>query len=181
MADEQSNPTEEWRQITAYGGQYQVSSLGRVRRPLKCGGYKVLKGAFHRAGYPVVCMSWGDGKQVTKCVHVLVCTAFCGPIPNGLTVNHINAIKTDNRPENLEIISRAEQVEHEVLMGLCPKGESHGRAKLTDKNIELIRWLYRSRNRLRGQGHRQIAKRFGISKTQVGRILRMESWRHLAP
>jgi hypothetical protein len=45
-------------------------------------------------------------------VHRLVWEYFNGPIPKGLTVNHINGIKTDNRLENLEVVTQAENNLH---------------------------------------------------------------------
>lgn len=45
-------------------------------------------------------------------------------------------------------------------------GEDHGRAKLTDHEVELIRQLAES-----GMGHREIAVKFEISRGTVGDIV----------
>ena len=49
-------------------------------------------------------------KTQQKSVHQLVAMAFLNHIPCGhkLVVNHINMIKTDNRVENLELITQQE-------------------------------------------------------------------------
>ena len=44
----------------------------------------------------------------TCCVHRLLWETFKGPIPPGMTVNHINHDRHDNRLENLELVSNRE-------------------------------------------------------------------------
>jgi hypothetical protein len=41
--------------------------------------------------------------------HYIVADAFHGPRPKGLTIDHINRKKHDNRPENLKYITQSEQ------------------------------------------------------------------------
>lgn len=49
-----------------------------------------------------------DGQEKSFRVHRLIYLAFHGDIPKGLQVNHINEIKTDNRPENLNLMTPKE-------------------------------------------------------------------------
>lgn len=53
-------------------------------------------------------------------------------------------------------------------------GESHGNAKLTDSDVISIR--LRAAN---GEGHRSIAKDFGVCQTNVSRIVRKAAWAHV--
>ena len=53
-------------------------------------------------------------------------------------------------------------------------GERNGHAKLTDSDIPHIFMLYRN-----GMSQPQIAKSLGISKSNIGRILKQEQWIHL--
>lgn len=43
-------------------------------------------------------------------VHRLVYETFVGKIPEGLQIDHINNVRTDNRLENLQLLSRLENV-----------------------------------------------------------------------
>lgn len=55
---------------------------------------------------------WKNGVKETCTVHRLVYEAFNGVIPEGLQVNHINEIKTDNRIENLNLMTPKENCNH---------------------------------------------------------------------
>ena len=109
-----------FKDIPNYEGMYQVSNLGNVKslpRYRKTGtisnGYitkeKILKKTIFSNGYIIVTLS-NCGKKEKKSVHQLVAIAFLGHKPNGfkLVVDHINNIKTDNRLENLQIITNRE-------------------------------------------------------------------------
>lgn len=102
-----------WQDIEGYEG-YQVSNLGGVRsldRMVKHpkGGLKTVKGKIlkqfiTKKGYKRVHLA-KDGVMKTFFVHRLVYEAFCGEIPDGYEVNHINEVKTDNSLENLNLMT----------------------------------------------------------------------------
>ena len=108
-----------WKDIPNYEGHYQVSSIGRIkslsRNLLKNGKYpyiskeKILKCSSKKGGYIQVSLNINTE---LKCfgVHQLVAMAFLNHIINGHTmvVDHINDVRTDNRVENLQIISQRE-------------------------------------------------------------------------
>lgn len=50
--------------------------------------------------------------------HRMVWQAIHGPIPDGLQINHINGIKTDNRIANLELVTHTENAAHAMRTGL---------------------------------------------------------------
>lgn len=109
-----------WKDTTEFEG-YQVSNLGRVKslkrfRKGKNGSLvtvkeKILKPTINHKGYYKVPLC--KNSKVKKCsVHRLVYEAFNGQIPEGLQVNHINEIKTDNRLENLNLMTCKENVNY---------------------------------------------------------------------
>lgn len=92
-----------------YEGLYEVSDLGRVRslNYRKTGKVRLLNPLLASSGYHQVIL-FKDKKKKQLYIHRLVVTAFRGPIPVGMVVNHINEIKTDNRLSNLEICTIAQ-------------------------------------------------------------------------
>lgn len=101
---------EEWRDIVGYEGLYQVSNLGRVMSLGNgiCNSIrKILKLDKQRQGYMLACL-YKNGVKKKYLVHRLEYEAFYGRIPQGMQVNHINEIKSDNRLENLNLMTPKE-------------------------------------------------------------------------
>jgi hypothetical protein len=86
---------------------YSVSRNGEV---YSWATSRILKQS-NRGGYRVVTLSSG-GVAKTHTVHRLVAKAFLENGENKRTVNHINGIKHDNRVENLEWATYAENERH---------------------------------------------------------------------
>lgn len=115
---------EVWKDIEGYDGAYQVSNLGRVKsvarlttRPCQYGvreyriPEKVLRQRMGTSGYLCVNLHH-DGKQVTEMIHRLVALHFCKGYADGMTVNHIDEVKTNNRADNLEWVTQKENNNH---------------------------------------------------------------------
>lgn len=118
--------SEKWAQIEGYEGFYEVSDQGNVRSVeryvdrLKQGKLqRLLRKSSPLAprtnfkGYREVTLQ-REGTRVHFRVHRLVATAFC---PNGPQehVNHINAVRHDNRALNLEWCTAKHNVAHAIL------------------------------------------------------------------
>lgn len=93
-----------WKTIVGFE-DYQISNLGKVKS-LKYGKERILKPATDEWGYFRVCLNQNK-KQAVKKIHKLVAIAFLNHVPCGmeLVIDHINDIPTDNRVENLQIVT----------------------------------------------------------------------------
>lgn len=91
-----------WKTVEGFE-DYQISNLGRVKS-LKFGRERILKQWIDDKGYCRV-----DLKKNEK-VHQLMAINFLNHKPCGykLVVNHKNLIRTDNRLDNLEIVTARE-------------------------------------------------------------------------
>lgn len=103
-----------WRDVPGYEGLYQASNLGRVRSLDRLvqhnyGGTAVKKGKIltPRRGRAQVTFI-KDGTRSYPLVSRLVYSAFNGPIPKGMQVNHISEDFTDDRLENLNLMTPKE-------------------------------------------------------------------------
>lgn len=169
---------EEWRPVKDCEGQYEVSSLGRVRSPART---VVRGGKVHNLktriflcnvssnsgpGYPVVRL---NGRTIY--VHQLVLETFVGPRPPRHEACHCNGIRTDNRAVNLRWDTPSANQNDRVTHGTSNRGERCGTAKLTESQVvEILRSPERGC---------EIAKRFGISQQAVCNIRKRRIWSHI--
>lgn len=101
---------EEWRDVLGYEG-YMISNIGRIKS-VRFGKLRIMKPALSNCGYFHVTLC-SNKKYKTRTIHQMVAIAFLDHVPCGLklVVNHINGIKTDNRVENLEIVTNRKNTE----------------------------------------------------------------------
>jgi hypothetical protein len=97
-----------FKSIQGYEGIFEVSNLGNLRR-VNNGVIKVLKPSGDGYGYLCISLQYNNIRKTFK-IHKLVAMAFLNHKPCGhkLVIDHINDIKTDNRVENLQIITNRE-------------------------------------------------------------------------
>ena len=96
-----------------------VSNMGRVKslgrwiykeyRGKRWQREKILKPSVDKIGYLYVGFRKNRKLKCFK-IHRLVYEAFYGEIPQGMQVNHINEIKSDNRLENLNLMTPKENI-----------------------------------------------------------------------
>lgn len=96
-----------WKDIPEFEGRYKVSNLGRVM-----GIHRMLNPTKTKAGYLRVCLLQMGKKKKQLFVHRAVAEAFIGHIDDEHEVNHIDGNKQNNRLDNLEIVTREENIFH---------------------------------------------------------------------
>jgi len=174
-----------FKAIRGYEGLYAVSSDGRIKslsRTKLCGG-RVLKVqekllSLHRttSGYVMVHLCRENKRRMIE-VHRLVAMAWLG-LPDGVrtTVNHINGVKTDNRADNLEWVTTAENISHAVATGLRnSSGEANPKAKLTAESVRLMRDLADA-----GVSTSDLQKLFSVGRGAVYRAVNRITWQDVA-
>lgn len=168
-----------WKPVPGYADCYEVSDGGDVRRIATRSGKPTLKACkpgAARGGYfsYVLCR---DGVTANFRAHRLVWTAFVGPIPPGMQINHKDKNKTNNSIGNLELCTQSENTLHAFrVLGVAPNrnpnpGSKNGRAKLKDADIPEIKKLYSS-----GLPQKKIADLFGVHQTTISRIVINKGW-----
>lgn len=107
-----------WKDIDGYGGRYQVSSQGKVRRLLQTdhhGGYSacLTNMILHTTpkGYKTVGLI-KNGKSKVFLVHRLVAIAFLENPENKKCINRIDYDRSNNCVTNLEWCTYAENNQH---------------------------------------------------------------------
>lgn len=166
---------ETWKPILGYEELYSASDHGRVRRELTrtCGvAGRIKKPHLDGYGYPAVCLSRPGDKQRNFTIHVLVWEAFNGRRPAGLTVNHKDGDKTNNRLGNLELLTHGDNVRHAINeLGQDRRGAGNPASRLVEEQIVEMREA-----RAGGEKFEALAARFGVSVRMVHNIVHGRSW-----
>lgn len=174
---------EQWLWVPGYEGSYQVSDRGRVRRHRRSWPAPLtLKTRMNRGGYLYVGL-WRNGHLWTVTVHRLVLLTFRGPCPPGQQGRHLNGFRPDNRLANLCWSTVSENNLDKRRHGTAGRGGrslpgvQNPRAKLTEADVHKIRGRYAAG----GVTHHVLASEFGVHRSQIGRIISGELWRHTLP
>lgn len=164
---------EVWRDVVGYEGYYIVSNIGNVKR---VGSAVNMK--YHKSpnGYLKVCLCV-SGTKKNLILHRMVAKAFLANPENKSDVNHINAIKIDNRLENLEWVTSKENHSHARGMGLIDylsiTGEKSGRSKLTERDAANIRML-RFDKKLK---LREIVAMYNVHRATIQSVIHFRTWK----
>lgn len=80
----------------------------------------VLVGSLKKTGYVELLMVDADGNPHYRLLHRIIAKAFIENEENKPEVNHIDGNKCNNRADNLEWVTREENLRHAYEIGLMP-------------------------------------------------------------
>lgn len=150
---------------------YQADSNGFIIKPARKakdkrnGDYTkeiILKEHLTINGYHQIQL-WKNGKVVNKLVHVLIWETFKGiSKPKNMDIDHIDGNKDNNNLDNLELVSRKENMKRAINLRLI---SSINKDEDIVKCIELVK---------SGMSMTKASKKVGISRDTLKRIRRGE-------
>lgn len=164
---------EQWRQVPDFP-QYEISDRGRLRHGTRQQIRKPFVTARGELRYTLT-------SKANRSAHQLVAAAFIGPCPAGKEIDHVDGKRSNNRPANLEYVTRSQNNRRAFALGLrvgaWPKlrGSAHGRARLTEANVKAIRRRHAIKPDNVG-----LARKYGVSLPTIEAIVYRRTWKHLA-
>lgn len=174
-----------WKDIKDFEGIYQVSNLGNVRsldrKVFNKGNNswcnkkgRILKPTKDKGGYLYVGLHDKENAKTSSVkIHRLVAFAFCIGYEYGLEVNHKNGNRQDNRSENLEWVTRSQNIRDIYKRGLNTNGDKNNASKLKNREIRIITSLYDS-----GVSQIIIAKSFNVSQATISNIIKNKTYKN---
>lgn len=179
-----SNSTIQVAEVSNFPG-YAVDSDGNVwtRRRLGRNGnpprltseWRKMTPREDKDGYLLVSLR-RNNRSFARCVHVLVLSAFV-PKPHGTEASHYpDKTTSNNKLSNLRWENHRQNIAHKIEHGTHQTGEANVFHKLKESQVHEIRSLA-----AQGKTVSAISKAYGISITQVRRIINRERWAHLPP
>jgi hypothetical protein len=173
---------EDWKPYAPYPC-YWVSNRGRLYSSTRVGTKGGLMSPFARdGGYVTISIGYQKEPNVRRykqaMVHRMVLETFDRlpkPYEQG---NHKDGDKHNNDIRNLEWTTRLGNARHAVeVLDSYRKGETHGRAKLTEREAKFICWLKGTYGDVIQPG--EIGNFFGTSKTTIINLWKGVNWKCL--
>lgn len=178
--------TMKWKPVVIRGIllPFEVSDIGRVRsidRPDAIGRRrkgKLISPQIVAGGYVQVTIKH-NFITYHPLAHTLVAFAFLPPPPSEygrhkIAINHINGVKTDNRPNNLEWVTYRQNSEHASRAGLMLIGENNPNSRMTEIDVRKMRKLHAD-----GVAIRKLARDFGYSRFAIKLACDRITWKHI--
>lgn len=143
-----------WK-VCEYRGQtlhdYEVSNLGNVRRATGPSAGRLRKPSLDTKKYPFLRLNL-NGKKGNMFIHHLVAFTFIGPKPEGMEVDHIDRVITNNAATNLRYITHKENMRNRRYKSqgnAIKRSLRHyfGEIRITPEQAERIRAILDEENR----------------------------------
>ena len=181
MSNENDNVLAEiWKPIPGYETEYAISTLGRIKRLKESTARRrypagmIIKPTHQKNGYTIVRLSNGDKVKKAFYIHRLVLQTFIGSCPDKHEVNHINAVRDDNRLDNLEYVTRSENNLHSISLSKQFWISTHVKNFMSENEIREIRSLFSD-----GRSTKEISYMYNTSMKIVQNIAHRKTYRHV--
>ena len=152
-------------------------------RAVEQDGCLIWTGSQHKSGYPVCRWEGVTGKSLRRVVYQL----SRGDLPDDMfiemTCNNPRCVKQSHmRPitataARMKMETNVPRGEHHISHtnpGWVLRGERRGTAKVTEADVVVIRNQHTD-----GTTQTELARRFGISRSAIGLIVRRINWKHV--
>jgi hypothetical protein len=159
-----------WKSVVGFENLYEISNLGNVKTLIKKGYYqeKIKKqGIDIFTGYKTVQL-YKSSKPFTIRIHSLVVQAFLNFKTNRQFVcNHIDGDKTNNKLENLEIVTQKENVNKNLLLKPInySRSDFHYKTKLKKEDLIKINQMF-----IEKKSSKEISELFNVKRGTISRI-----------
>ena len=153
---------------------YAASKCGKIYR-ISSG--KLMASAVNTVGsmtYVQIRICHNNKASTVKRCRMVASAWIPNTDPARTHVNHINSISTDDRADNLEWVTPAENMNHGVKLGGKGIGENLYNSKLTDAEVHDVCKLLRD-----GLVVKDIAKKFNVSKDIIRKIRAGDTYFHI--
>jgi predicted XRE-type DNA-binding protein len=150
---------------------YFIDKHGNIFSTKKKKNFKKMTPFKMTSGYLMVKL-WKGSKTYPKSVHRLVLEAFIGLCPEGMEACHNNGVKTDNRLDNLRWDTLSNNQLDRVRHGTDIRGDKGSNLKLNSEKVKKIKNLLNEGKLFQ----REIAKIFGVSRTNISNIKLNKTW-----
>jgi len=159
-----------WKTIPNYEGFYEISNTGMVRNRFE----KILRSYKEGNGYMRIELN-KNGSAKKHSIHRLVAGAFLGKRELPYEVNHINGNRVDNNVENLEWLTRSQNIRDTHIKGRHnQKSEKNNATKLTNREVSRIKLAC-----LCGIKKSEISKIYNIAESTVFSIANGTNWKNI--
>lgn len=162
----------EWKDIPGFEGKYQFNGkdVFSIKKNI------LLKRAILPNNYIGFKLCVKRPKYKTFLEHRLVWWYYNGTIPNKIEINHKNGSKDQNNIENLELVTRKQNVRHAIeILKKSNKGANNGMSIFSELDVLKMKAMYFSGLFFQ----REIGKKFKTSQPVISHIILGKRWTYL--
>lgn len=118
-------------------------------------------------------------KSKTCSIHRLVAETFIDNPENKPEVNHKDSNRANNSVNNLEWVTKSENVQHSYICGnkKAPEGASNGKAVLSEEDVRELRSIYIPHDKEFGM--KALAKKYEVSEPTINRVVHRRSYKNI--